>query len=67
MTPLKIVSQVATKIPIAMLTANTSTVRLRVWASVGQDTFRSSETASAMKRRILVTWSYQPFEVWQGR
>src|SRR6185369_13089493 len=66
-TPLKIVSKVATNSPTAMLTAKTSTVRLRVWANVGQDTFRSSETASARKRRIRFTRSFQPFKVWQGR
>src|SRR5215211_9435642 len=36
--------------------ANTSTVRLRVCWKVGHETFRSSETASARKRRIRFTW-----------
>jgi hypothetical protein len=38
-------SATATKIPTARLTPNTSTVRLRVCATVGQETFRSSEIA----------------------
>ena len=54
-TPWKSVSQTATNTPTARLTANTSTVRLRVCATVGQETFRSSETASATKRRIRFT------------
>ena len=48
-------SQNATKTPIAMLTAKTSTVRLRVCTNVGHETLRSSETASARKRRIRFT------------
>src|SRR6185369_7854750 len=48
-------SQNATKTPTAMLTANTRTVRLRVWTKVGHETFRSSEIASARKRRIRFT------------
>src|SRR6266480_2254272 len=39
------------KMPIARLTAKTSTVRLRVVGSVGQETFFSSDQASSMKRR----------------
>src|SRR6266571_9070955 len=37
--------------PIPRLTTKTSTVRLRVWASVGQVTFLSSDQASSMLRR----------------
>src|SRR5436190_8056465 len=54
-TPWNTWSQNATKTPIAMLTAKTSTVRLRVCANVGHETLRSSETASARKRRIRFT------------
>src|SRR6185369_16713438 len=68
MTPWNTWSQNATNTPIAMLTAKTSTVRLRVCTNVGHETLRSSETASAMKRRIRVTCSFsQPFQMWQGR
>src|SRR4029079_286778 len=68
MTPWNTWSQNATNTPTAMLTAKTSTVRLRVCTNFGHETLRSSETASAMKRRIRVTCSFsQPFQMWQGR
>src|SRR6266550_2357152 len=50
-----------------MLTTKTSTVRLRVWAGVGQDTFFNSDHASSTKRRIRSTWVQSRATDWNGR
>src|SRR5437667_10645030 len=50
-----------------MLTVNTSTVRLRVWAAVGQETFFNSDHASSMKRRIRCTFVRSRATGWDGR
>jgi len=54
-TPWNSWSQTATNSQTRKLTVKTSTVRFRVWTTVGQDTLRRSETASATKRRIRLT------------